>query len=303
MGTEERRRRRAEALERGLPEDLEAWLEATEAEVPDLRAGADKTIVWADAGTRTRTPFAVVYVHGFSADRQEIDPLPRRVAEEMGANLYYARLAGHGRDGAALAAVGVEDWLLDAAETMAIGARLGKRVVAMGTSTGGTLALWIAGQHHWRDVLAALVLVSPNLALRGRTASLLAGPLGPLIVRLAVGRDYRFEARNEAQSLHWTTRYPSSALVSMMKLVRTVGALPLEEVNVPTFMAYSPLDRVVDPKAALAVMTRLGSPSKRTFALEGDGDVQHHVLAGDILSPGTTLPLAREIIAFLEEIR
>ncbi len=303
MGTGERRVRRVEALERGLPEDLEAWLEATEAEIPDLRDGAAKTIVWADAGTRARTPSAVVYLHGFSADRHEIDPLPRRVAEEIGANLYYARLSGHGRSGASLADADVEDWLMDAAETMEIGARLGERVIVLGTSTGGTLALWIAGQRRWRDVLAALALISPNLALRSRAAPLLSGPFGRLIVRLAVGREYRFEAQNEAQALHWTTCYPSSALAAMMRLVRAVHALPLEEVNVPAFMAYSPLDRVVDPSAALAAMRRLGSPVKRTLAVEGDGDAQHHVVAGDILSPETTAFVAREIFDFLEEIR
>lgn len=303
MGAEQRRSRRVEALERGLPEDLEAWLEATEAGIPDLRDGAAKTVVWADGGTRARTAFAVVYLHGFSADRHEIDPLPRRVAEEICANLYYARLAGHGRSGASLADADMEDWLLDAAEAMAIGARLGERVIVLGTSTGGTLALWIAGQRRWRDVLAALVLVSPNLALRSRAARLLSGRLGRLLARLAVGRDYRFEAQNEAQALHWTTRYPSSALVAMMRLVRAVRALPLEQVNVPAFMAYSPLDRVVDPSAALAAMRRLRSPVKRTFAVEGDGDAQHHVVAGDILSPGTTAALTREILEFLEEIR
>ena len=85
-----------------LPEDLEAYLRHSEEAVPDLRSGEHKEIVWAN-GARERTPFSVVYLHGFSADRHEIDPVPRRVAESLGANLYHARLTGHGQDGAALA--------------------------------------------------------------------------------------------------------------------------------------------------------------------------------------------------------
>lgn len=289
----------------GLPEDLDAWLSASEGRIPDLRQGAAKAILWRDASVRARTSLSVVYLHGFSADRQEMDPLPREVAGGLGANLYCTRLAGHGRDGrrgAAMAEASVADWLSDAAESMEIGLRLGERVIVVGTSTGGTLALWVAAQPGWSDRLAALVLLSPNLGVRSRLAQLVRGPWGRLLLRLVVGREYHFEPRNEAHGRHWTTRYPSSALLPMLELVRTARALPLEHVRVPVFMAYSPLDGVVDPSRALAALERIASPLKRTLVVEDVGDPQHHVLAGDILSPGTTPSLVREIVAFLERI-
>ncbi len=302
MGHEQPRRDRSGVEVPTLPEDLDAWLAASEARIPDLREGSARTIVWAGADQHRRTPLAVVYLHGFSADRHEIEPVPRGVAGALGANLYYSRLTGHGRDGAALAGANVEDWLSDAEEAMTIGTRLGERVIVMGTSTGGTLALWLGAQRRWKDSLAALVLLSPNLALRSRAARLLVGPWGRFVVRLILGPERCFEPRNEAQSRHWTTCYPSSAILSVTALVRIVRALPLEEVNAPVFMAYSPLDRVVDPSAALAALGRIGSPLKRSLVVEGDEDTQHHVLAGDILSPGTTAPVAREIIEFLEQV-
>lgn len=81
---------------------LDGWLADREAQVPDLRPDAEKTILWAGAPGQ-KTPLSVVYVHGFSAAAPELRPVPDRFAEALGANLFFTRLAGHGRDGAAMA--------------------------------------------------------------------------------------------------------------------------------------------------------------------------------------------------------
>ncbi len=282
--------------------DLDAWLAASEARVTGLRPEAAKAVVWADPATRAATPRALVYIHGFGADRWEVDPLPRLVAEGLGANVYYPRLTGHGRDGAAMARATVVDWLADVDQAMAIGARVGRSVVLMGTSTGGSLAMWAAAQPRWQEVLAALVLVSPNFGVRHPLAPLLAWPGGRLAARVLVGRERRIRIQNERHARHWTGRYPSSALVPLMSLVRAVRALPLERVTTPVFVAYSARDRVVSPAATRRAIARLGSSAVRVHAVEGEGDTQHHVLAGDILSPATTRPLAGEVLAFLEAL-
>ncbi|GIV58500.1 MAG: hypothetical protein KatS3mg042_1413 [Rhodothermaceae bacterium] len=115
-----------------LPGDLDAYLAAAEARFDDLRPGVEKAIVWADPATRSRTPLAVVYLHGFSATREETRPLCDTLAARLGANLFYTRLTGHGRTGEALAAATASDWLRDALEALAIGQRLGERVDARG---------------------------------------------------------------------------------------------------------------------------------------------------------------------------
>ena len=81
-----------------LGEDLDLYLAAEEGEYDDIIPGTQKRIVWAgEAGARTT--FSIVYIHGFSATSEEIRPVPDNVAEALGANLYYTRLAGHGRGG------------------------------------------------------------------------------------------------------------------------------------------------------------------------------------------------------------
>ena len=126
-----------------LPEDLDGYLARSEARFADLRPGVEKTIIWADS-SKAKTPIALVYLHGFSATRQETRPLCDTLAARLGANLFYTRLRGHGRSDDAMAEASANDWLNDSYEALAIGRRLGERVVLVGTSTGATPAAWLA---------------------------------------------------------------------------------------------------------------------------------------------------------------
>ena len=133
-----------------------------------------------------KTPYSVVYLHGFSATRQETAPLAECVADSLGANLFETRLAGHGREREPLADVRAEDWLHDAAEALAIAARLGERVIVIGTSTGATLAVGDArssvnGRRRYdRHAVAEFCTARPS-------AAWLTRPAGPL-ARATAGR-------------------------------------------------------------------------------------------------------------------
>ena len=80
-----------------LPDDLDAYLKQTEARFTDLRPNNEKLIVWADPSKKAKTPLSIIYLHGFSACRLEVAPLCDIVAHDLGANLFYTRLSGHGR--------------------------------------------------------------------------------------------------------------------------------------------------------------------------------------------------------------
>ncbi|MEM7243138.1 MAG: hypothetical protein AAF429_13225, partial [Pseudomonadota bacterium] len=113
-----------------LPEDLDAYLANSEAKYEDMREDTHKRIIWAgEKGAQTE--LAIVFVHGFSASVGEIRPVPDRVAEGMGANLFFTRMSGHGRSFAAMAEPRPDDWLLDFAEAMAIGRRIGRKVIVL----------------------------------------------------------------------------------------------------------------------------------------------------------------------------
>ncbi len=285
-----------------VPGDVAQWLADSEASIANLRPGEEKTLVWADSASPSKTPFSVVYLHGFSADRHEIDPVPQRVAEALGANLFLARFTGHGQDGAALGEATAEEWFRDAAEAVAVGRNLGEQVIVMGTSTGATLALWAAASLGFSDDFAATVLVSPNLHPADPNSRLLLLPWGGALARVFLGPERCFEPASEAEALHWTTCYPTRVLLPMMALVERVRTMDLSEMTVPTLVVYSTEDEVVDPVRTVRMFGRLGSETKALVPFDRSTDPQSHVLGGAIKSPESTDSLVSEILSFLRPI-
>ncbi len=283
-----------------LPEDLtalEASIAARERAAPDVDPAMAAGIVWA-SGPRRRTPLALVYLHGFSASRAETAPLCDRVARAVGANLYYARLTGHGQPGERLGAARAQDWLADAAHALAVGRRLGERVVLVGTSTGGALGTWLAAQPAGAD-LAALVLLSPNFAVGDPRGAILSWPWGGVVARLIVGPERSWTPHNEQHGRFWTHRYPTRVLPEVAALLDLTACADLGRIRAPLLLIYGPHDRVVDPAAAVRRFADFGSPAKALVPFEGCEDPNQHVLAGDILSPSGTEPLAARITSVL----
>jgi alpha-beta hydrolase superfamily lysophospholipase len=286
-----------------LSADIDSYLRRSEERIPNLRRGDQKAVVWLEPEAPAVTPFALVYLHGFSADRHEVEPLVSELARDIGANVFFARLSGHGRDGDAMGEATVEAWLDDAAEAVAIGGYIGERVVLMGTSTGATLALWAAAREEARDRISALVLVSPNLGLQDPAAPILLWPWGGSLARLIVGPERCFEPANAEHARHWTTCYPVGALLEMSALVDHVRWLESGSVKVPALVAYSLDDVVVDPVETERVMARLSAEPAAMHVVVRPGDPEQHVIAGDILSPETTEDLRRRIVDFLTSLR
>ena len=80
------------------------------------------------------------------------------------ANLYEARLSGHGLTENPLANVRAENWLQDAADALATGAAIGDRIIVIGTSTGATLAAAML-DHELANLAVGDTVVSPQAAL------------------------------------------------------------------------------------------------------------------------------------------
>lgn len=270
--------------------DPAAFIAGQEAGFADIRPGEAKQIIW--AGTPgVKTPLAIVYLHGFSAGPEEIRPVPDRVAAQLGANLYFTRLAGHGQTPEAMGRATAENWLADLAQSIAVGEALGDRVILIGTSTGGTLAALAAADPQLSAKLAGVVLISPNFGPRPAAAALLDLPFvrwwGPLLV----GANRSFTPANPAQATHWTTTYPTVALVEMARLVHTARATDWTQAKVPLLAIYSPDDQVVRPDRTVDVLAHWGGPVRAVQRRMGAGDdPSGHVLAGDILSPSQTAP-------------
>jgi len=107
------------------------------------------------------------------------------VAKQFGCNMYLARLSEHGSDTTDELINMTATSLWDSAkEAYAIGKQLGEKVILMGTSTGGTVALELASNF---DDVAGLILYSPNIAINNPSAFLTNNPWGLQIARLVMG--------------------------------------------------------------------------------------------------------------------
>ena len=282
-----------------MEDDLDAYLARQEARFDDIRPTAAKEIVWAYPSSKAKTPISLVYLHGFSAAKAEIRPVPDMVAKKLRANLFYGRLAGHGRSGDAMAEATVNAWIQDAAEAVAIGERIGEKVVIIATSTGGTLAALAASEPEFRDRIDGLVLISPNFKVRASGANLLTWPFAETIVRLVVGKERGFEPQNAEHGENWTTQYPSKAVLPMAAMVKAAGALPFEQIQIPVLFIFSPDDRVVDQSITAGIAERWGGPADVLTVTEAE-DPSNHVIAGDILSPSNNEKVAAAIESFIQ---
>lgn len=287
-------------LERKFSAHLDQYLAESEAVYPDIIPETEKKVFWADSAGQ-QTEYSIVYLHGFSATRQETAPLTNIVAQKLGANLFYTRLKGHGRPGDAMGEATANDWLNDADEAMEIGRRIGKKVIVVGTSTGGTLATWLATRDDVQD-LEAVVLISPNYWVRAAGAGAMLWPWGKQILHLVQGASYEWEPFNELHKKYWTNKYPSVALVEMMRLLDYVNGQDFGEIKTPALFIYSPDDMVVDPNEVVAAYEQFGSETKVIKKILEPGDPNKHVLAGDALSPGNTDELAAMILSFVEDL-
>ncbi len=261
-----------------------------------LVPGTESRVSWYD-GER-RTEWAVVALHGFSASRQETAPLADKVATALAANLYEARLSGHGLQEGALHDVRAEDWLGDTERALAAGAALGDRIVLIGTSTGATLMIPMLDSPLMRHV-DTMVMLSPNFRPQGSGVDWLTRPYGPFLASIIAGETRSWEPHNALQGTYWTTSYPTAAVIEVMRLVDRANAELPATIDQRLLVFYSRDDRVVSPDAIRNAFELLSAPAKALVEITDPGDPSHHVLAGEILSPGRTDEIAAAILEFI----
>lgn len=275
--------------------ELDGWLARSEAGVPALRPELAKGIAWATP-LRERTPLSLVYLHGFSASRRESSPLCEDLGRKLGANVFFARLHGHAQDGDALGQVRAEDWYTDALEALAIGERIGEKVVLIGSSTGGTLATWLAAR---TPGVHALILLSPNFGLKAAGTGLLLRPWGLQLARRVIGTHRTWRPTTMLEGRYWTNSYRVEAVLQMMTTVDVLDHVDLSAVTTPTQIFYTETDALLDVGRIRTRFAELGSPQKQLIAVPG----ANHVLVGSVLGGAHTAAVAKQILDFLKSLQ
>lgn len=297
-------------LDKSLPEvpsnllQLEQIIQKREASLKNIRPDNHARIIWSDS-IPTRTPYSIVYLHGWSASQEEGDPIHRETAKRFGCNLYLPRLAGHGvHEEEPMLNLTADAVLESAKEAIAIGKQLGEKVILMATSTGGTLALHLAGSD---PDISALLLYSPNIEIFDPNAKLLAKPWGLQLAKLIKGSDYhQFDTDIALKNQYWTTKYRLEALTHLQILMdKTMTPETFQQITQPLFLGYYYKDEihqdsVVSVGAMLKMFDSLGTPEdkKEKVAFPNVGD---HVMTSYITSKDLE-SVKRETFQFMEEV-
>lgn len=283
--------------------ELEQIISSKENKVRYLREHNQAKIIWADAH-KIKTPYAIVYLHGFSASHAEGEPIHRHVAQRYGCNLFLSRLYAHGlEEPEPLLSLTTEKLIASAKEAIAIGKQLGDKVILMSTSTGGTLSLLLAGND---PAVAGLILYSPNIDLYDSKSFLLTKPWGLQLARLVIGdRYYRFHAPKVAQP-YWNTKYRIEALIELKSMMNaTMTEETFRKVKQPVFMGYYYKDKmhqddVVSIPRMFEMFNQLGTVKALKRKIDFP-DAGYHVIASSYWTSNTH-EVENETCKFLEEI-
>ena len=252
-----------------------------------IKPNNEAKIIWADS-SKTQTEYAIVYLHGFSASQMEGDPVHQNIAKQFHCNLYLARLAEHGIDTTEdLMNLTAENYWESAKLAYAIGKQIGKKVILMSTSTGGTLALQLAANY---PEIAGLILYSPNIEIFDPSAPLLNNPWGLQIGRAVLKSNYvDIKYKDSAYPTYWNSHYRIEGVVALQNLLEaTMTEATFKKIHQPTLALYyykdeAHQDNVVKVTAIQKMMQQIATPAilKMEMAMPNAGN---HVLASPIVS-------------------
>ena len=265
---------------------LDSYITAMEAP-HKIKPNNQAKIIWADS-SKSQTEYALVYLHGFSASQMEGDPVHQNIAKQFNCNLYLARLAEHGIDTTEdLMNLTADQYWESAKLAYSIGKQIGKKVILMGTSTGGTLALQLAANY---PEIAGLILYSPNIEIFDPSAPLLNNPWGLQIGRTVLKSNYvDIKYKDSAYPKYWNTHYRIEAVVALQHLLEaTMTEATFKKIHQPTLALYyykdeAHQDNVVKVKAIQKMMQQIATPAnlKMEMAIPNAGN---HVIASPIVS-------------------
>lgn len=250
-------------------DDLETYLKNKEADL-NIKPDNESRIIWNNDSVKNKTPYCLLYLHGFSASWYEGEPVHRNFANRYGMNFYAPLLAAHGIDTPEALIDMTPERLYDSAKEALVVARLlGEKVILMGTSTGGTLALKLAAE--FPELVDGLMLLSPNIAINNPAAFLLSKPWGLQIARGVYKGNYRVSDNDTlpGECRYWNCTYRLEAIVYLQQLVdATMTKETFARVKEPVFLAYyykdeDHQDPTVKVDAMLEMYDQLGTPNSQ----------------------------------------
>lgn len=291
------------------PEKLDLFIKQYEEGIKGIKTNAKAAVVWNNPEQKSKTEYVLVYLHGFKASYGEGEPIHRAIAQKFGFNLYLSRLYKHGIDDPdAFNHIEADHFTHSAKQTFQIAKKLGKKIIIMGTSTGGALGLYLAGLRSFRDSIAALILYSPLIRFYGLKHTFLATKPGRALLRLTPGKRYMLTSpsASDAENEIWYNSYRLQGALALGEFVQeTMKEETFSKVQCPVFVGYyyrsrSRQDKVVSVSAIRKMFEQLGTSADKK-ELANFPDAQTHVISSQLFSKSLS-DIEQQTTRFLQKI-
>ncbi|WP_439487410.1 alpha/beta hydrolase [Algoriphagus sp.] len=284
--------------------ELKTYVNQREDTVIGLKKGNEAYIVWADSLNKHKTPYSIVYIHGFGASPMEGDPVHRFLAAHFDANLFVTRLPEHGiKRENGMAYMSSQALANAAGEAYQIGKSLGDEVIVVGTSMGGALTLLLASQ---QPDIKAVVVYSPAIRDYEERLSQLFSPWMKQIMNRTAMKKLAHQKREGDKALYWSEDYNINGYLSLAEIMYgNMNEATFKKINQPLFLAYYykdnvSQDMVVSVPKMKEMYEQISTPSdlKMEKAFPNSGD---HVIGSSITS-GDWEGVLFSTIEFLENV-
>jgi len=283
---------------------LDSYIADKEAAIADIKPDNEARIIWKDS-THQKTPYSVVYLHGFSASQEEGDPVHTDFAQRYGCNLFLPRLYDHGRaDSNSFQGLTPEKLMASAREAIAIGKLLGDKVIVMSCSTGSTLSAYLAAENPVD--IHSQIMYSPNIDIYDPLAQMLTMPWGYQLARWSFKGDYnRIEYPPLAQK-YWNEIYHIDGTIAVKALInQTMKEEVFSKIEQPLYLGYyyeneEKQDKVVSV-ARMHDFYKQVSTADEMKEMESFPAAGRHVIASHVMSPAVD-EVRKETYAWAEKV-
>jgi carboxylesterase len=187
----------------------------------------------------------VLLIHGFTGSPSEMRFLGERLAGE-GWTVLGVCLSGHGSTPEELANTSWEDWVRDAENGVKQLRQSCNRVVGIGLSMGGLIALHMASQ----GMLDGMITMNAPILLQDWGARLVS----------------------QAQERFAYDRVPLACIESVNQAIKQVSQ-EIEKITQPALLMQSRLDKTVNPESVIHIKERMTRTSPEVIIFEKSGHI------------------------------
>ncbi|MEW6203610.1 MAG: alpha/beta fold hydrolase [bacterium] len=205
--------------------------------------------------TKKKAQFGVLVLHGFTSHLDCVRGIEPFV-KELGIPYRFPILRGHGTVPHDLVGVTAQDWYDDAEAALNELLEHCEQVIVCGLSMGGLVALELGMNH--KEEISNVVLIAPALKFADRLTTLT--PLLSKMFKFWESPDSYNDAELEKERNRNYRIFATGSFASLYKYARKIEKR-LDEFDRPVLILHSKKDKVIAPRAARIIYSKIATPS------------------------------------------